>query len=150
MRRMDSAAVYKRRIADEFPGDEEALEALLALAFLKQETGALDDALEIYDDLEGELKTAEEEAELLYWRGEIHFSRSEFETSIVEFKKLYTLYPNLGNWSVTAELRTAKALALLGRTAEARDILERIVATRGTEDNFGLMAQQDLEALGPE
>jgi tetratricopeptide (TPR) repeat protein len=150
MNQADSAAALKQRLAESYPSREESLEALLSLAFLHQERGEFEEALRIYSGLEGELRTEEEEAELLYWRGEIHFVRDDLETALLEFRKLYTFYPDLENWTVTAELRAAKILAALARTEEAREILERIVAVRGTEDNFGRIAREDLDALGPE
>jgi len=88
-------------------------------------------------------------AELQFWIGECYFKMDRYERAAEEYLRVGFLYPQQVQWAATAEYNAGVSYEKMGRVEEAGTIYRKLIQTRGTGDQWGQMAQERLQQLGP-
>jgi len=118
------------------------------IAYAFQESGQYDEAITAYDNvLSG--ATPEVGAEAQFWMGECYFRSRQLDRAILAFLKVGYLFPEQTMWAATADLRAADLYTRTGQPDQARAVYQRVIERYGAASQWGVMAREDLEALGP-
>ncbi len=146
LRKKDSAAFYYRLLMKEYADREISLEAEDALAFMLQDGGKPMEALHYWNDLEGELKSFEDEIELKYWKAEALFALNRSREAL----NYYLMVANSetsSEWRIIAMLKAAKIYAIIGQKSRAVALYRKVLKMAGETSQFGEIARQELDAL---
>jgi len=117
------------------------------VAYCYYRAGKYDRAYALFTEVLPELATPELKAEAQFWMGACRFDQEDYEQAVNEYLKVSYSYPDLAQWSATAELKAADAYVRMGKTDRARSLLERIIAKYGRTSDWGREAGKVLERL---
>jgi tetratricopeptide (TPR) repeat protein len=143
----DSAIYHYRRIIELYPESEDAEDAAISLAFLLMDVGKTEEALALLENLTGEMRGVEEEAERIYWKGEALVSLNRPYEALNTYLILFKYYADVDNWGITSALKAGKLYAFLGEVDSAKKIYLEVINKRGVSDPFGKIAKEELEKL---
>ena len=148
---IDSATRYLNIVVDSFGTDEISLDAENSLAFIYQdELSDFDRALRLWNDLEGELQSYDDEVELKYWKAEALLASNRTNQALLEYLKVVKAKPKGDNWRATAMLKAAKIYAILGKSRKAEKLFRQLIDERGPGDQLSIVAEQELQKLNLE
>lgn len=123
--------------------DEE--KAYLA-AFELLRNGRYDDAILGFEHLLQNWPDGAHAASALYWSGEAHYIKREYQKALDGFLPLIERFPD-SDRRPDAMFKAGYAHAELGRTADAQAMLQRVIDEHG-DSNAANLARQRLERLG--
>ncbi|MHC4939631.1 MAG: tetratricopeptide repeat protein [Planctomycetota bacterium] len=82
-----------------------------------------------------------------YQLGQIQFAAGEYEASMRSMAIYLDSVPDNPSWIAAAELRRCECLLRLGRREEAREALQRFIASRAESDRHSAAALERARAL---
>jgi TolA-binding protein len=119
------------------------------VAYCYYRAGKYDRAYALFTEVLPELATPELKAEAQFWMGACRFDQEDYEQAVNEYLKVSYSYPDLAQWSATAELKAADAYVRMGKTDRARSLLERIIAKYAAPATGAARPARVLERLCP-
>lgn len=129
-------------VAAASPDEEKAYLA----AFELLRNGRYDDAILGFEHLLKNWPDGAHAANALYWSGEAHYIKRDYEKALQSFLPLIERFPDSSR-RPDAMYKAGYAYAELGRTADARKVLQQVIAEHG-DHNAANLARQRLERLG--
>ncbi len=149
LRKGDSASHYYKLLMKEFGDREISLDAEDGLAFMLQNKGNNMEALNYWNDLEGELRKFEDEIELKYWKAEALFALNRSREALNYY--LMVAHSNTSSkWKVISMLKAAKIYAVLGKKQKAVELYQKVIKISGPASEFSAIAQKELNTLKSE
>ncbi|NIR51963.1 tetratricopeptide repeat protein [candidate division KSB1 bacterium] len=143
----DSAIAYAREYLESYPHADDSFSKRIDIAKSLMNLKEYDRAIERFRRLKLSAD-AETEAEIQFYLAKSYQEMGDFERAASEFLKVkYLTKPTKLPWHVTALFEAADSLLRLGKTAQAKTILRRIIDEEGTGSNFGRFAKQKLDNL---
>ncbi len=142
------AAEAYRTLLARFPEYEGRDRVAVKVGYALQEAGRYEEAIAAYEAARPGA-APEVGAEVQYWTAECNARARNLEKAIVAFLKVGYLFPEQTMWAATAELRAAELYVRTGKAGEARTVYRRVLERYGVESQWGAMANEQLETLGP-
>ncbi len=146
LRKKDSAIFYYKKVMKDYGYMEISLDAEDALAYMLQDMGKNEDALDYWNDIEGELKNFSDEIELKYWKAEALFALNRSREAL----NYYLMVANSdtkSEWKIIAMLKAAKIYAIIGEKGRAIALYQKVIKLAGPTSQFSDVARKELETL---
>lgn len=144
---VEAAEVYRTLLA-RYPEYEERDRVAFKVGYALQEAGRYGAAIEAYEAARPGA-SPEIGAEIQFWMAECLVRAKDPQKAILAFLRISYLFPEQTMWAATGELRAAELYARAGSVDEARRIYGRVIERYGADSQWGLLAGEGMEALGP-
>jgi TolA-binding protein len=144
----EQAADTYRTLLARFPEYEGRDRVAVKVGYALQEAGRYEEAIAAYEAARPGA-TPEVGAEVQYWTAECLARLKDFDRAIVAFLRVGYLFPEQTMWAATSDLRAADLYVRTGKTDEARALYRRVIERYGAGSQWGAIAGEELESLGP-
>ncbi|MFQ5750670.1 MAG: tetratricopeptide repeat protein, partial [bacterium] len=143
----DQAIALTREYLNKYPTSKDSFNKKVELAkflmYLKEYNRAIARFKQLQPFADDETYT-----EIQFYIGQSYNEMGNFNRAASEYLKVkYLTRPTKLPWHVTAQFEASKCLIRLGKTEQAKIILQRIITEQGVDSNFGRFAKQKLEEI---
>ena len=130
-----------------YPQDKSIFDMKLKIGIIYKDTKEYAQAIALFDELLVQADP-ENEAEVQFRLAECYEMTGQFERAISEFLKVkYIAKQTKLPWGTTAQYLAALLYKKQSQYPEAKQLLQKIIQSRGITDNYGRVAKEQLDEI---
>lgn len=143
----DQQLALIREFLQLYPQDASVFDLKLKIGLIYKNNKKYDQAIALFGKLLTQTNP-ENEAEVQFRLAECYESMGQFERAISEFLKVkYIAKQTKLPWGTSAQYRASMLYKKQGQYKEAKQLLQKIIQSRGLTDNFGRVAKDQLDEI---